>query len=67
MLGEWCGRMVEEGGNEPTAHRWLGYDTASAGRFVARCVCGWRSTPYPTAGLAASAWDSHAAAASDDD
>jgi hypothetical protein len=48
-------------GDPPGAaeHRWLGYDNTSGGRFLARCSCGWRSTPYPTAGLAGSAWDAH--------
>jgi hypothetical protein len=55
--------MVDDDGPEPAPHhRWLGYDTASGGRFRARCSCGWRSSPYPTAGLAGSAWDTHALA-----
>jgi hypothetical protein len=52
--------MIDDDGPEPASpHRWLGYDTASGGRFRARCSCGWRSNPYPTAGLAGSAWDAH--------
>jgi hypothetical protein len=53
--------MVDEDGSSAAIeHRWLGYDTASRGRFHAKCSCGWRSIPYSTAGLAASAWDTHA-------
>jgi hypothetical protein len=56
--------MVEdEDSDRAGTHRWLGYESASAGRFIARCLCGWRSTAYPTAGLAGSAWDAHAATA----
>jgi hypothetical protein len=55
--------MVDDDGPEPAPpHRWLGYDHAADGRFRARCSCGWRSTAYPTAGLAGSAWDAHASA-----
>lgn len=28
-------------------------------RFAAGCSCGWRSEPYPTAGMAGSAFDTH--------
>ena len=28
-------------------------------RFAAGCACGWRSEPYPTAGMAGSALDQH--------
>ena len=54
--------MVDEGDGPDAVseHRWLGYDSASQGRFLARCSCGWRSDPFSTAGMAASAWDAHA-------
>jgi hypothetical protein len=52
--------MVDDEITEPPGpHRWLGYDNVVGGRFVARCSCGWLSSPFPTAGLAGSAWDAH--------
>jgi hypothetical protein len=50
----------DDGSGAVIEHRWLGYDSASRSRFLARCSCGWRSNPFSTAGLAASAWDAHA-------
>ena len=47
-------------------HRWLGYENPATGRFVAVCSCGWRSSPYPSAGLAGSACDHHRAEAAAD-
>ena len=31
------------------------------GGCVASCTCGWESAAYPSAGLAGSVWDVHAA------
>lgn len=42
--------------------RWLGYEQRPIGYFAAVCSCGWKSDPYPTAGLAGTASDLHRAA-----
>lgn len=41
-------------------HRYLGVE-ATLRRVRAVCSCGWTSEPYPSAGLAGSAWDRHKA------
>ena len=33
--------------------------------FQAQCTCGWRSSPYTTAGMAGSVWDRHRAEAAE--
>ena len=51
---------MEDDPTSPDEHRWLGYDGLQpGGRFVSVCSCGWRSATLSTAGLAASAWDTH--------
>lgn len=47
--------------------RWLGYEQGPIGYFTAVCSCGWKSDPYPTAGLAGTASDLHRARRTDAD